>query len=224
LTTPSNGLVIEVLPELGIPLQIDEHGGFLAFLVYEELNALHFKSPLVGLSRNRIVHADSIPHIRMGPSARCRARCFHWPRSATFMWLQSSGQSSLGIMRQSAPGNSTRMGRAICFSRLTRPARAGTKKGLCHPAVHAVSPQLPSSLSCPGRVPKYMTTGSLTGRGGSAAPRRTWARSAVERPLGPCFQPIFEPVISSLGPSALRQDRIPKTWHPRTDLVFFLES
>ena len=44
-----------------------------------------------------------------------------------------------------------------------------------------LGPLLPAcfrrSLSCPGRVPKYTKTESLAERGGSAAPRRTFARS-----------------------------------------------
>ena len=47
-----------------MPLQIDEHSGFFASFVDEELNALHLKSPLLGLHRNWIVDRHSIPHIR----------------------------------------------------------------------------------------------------------------------------------------------------------------
>ena len=43
---------------------------------------------------------------------------------------------------------------------------------------------LQSSNSCPGREPKYTKAESLTERGGSAAPRRTLARSVGARPLG----------------------------------------
>ena len=45
--------------------------------------------------------------------------------------------------------------------------------------------------SCARRAPMHMKTESWTGRGGSAAPRRTFARSGGARPLGPQLPAYF---------------------------------
>jgi hypothetical protein len=50
-----------------------------------------------------------------------------------------------------------------------RNVRAGGEDPPCNP----MPPHFRSSLSCSGRAPKYMKTESLTGRGGSASPKRT---------------------------------------------------
>ena len=47
------------------------------------------------------------------------------------------------------------------------------------------------SLSCPRRAPKRLNAESLPGRRGSAAPRRTFARSGGARPLGPPLPACF---------------------------------
>ena len=50
-----------------------------------------------------------------------------------------------------------------------------------------------------GGAPACMKTASLTGRGGSAAPRRTFGRSGGARPLGPPAPSLFSGQDSRLS-------------------------